>query len=257
LSAKILTFDVETQRAVVEVFDQWPKYIPIDRVRVPTRLLCFAAKFHDEDEVQFFSAWDDDDTKAYRDMLQAAWDLLDEADFVVTWNGNRFDIQWFEGEFGRFEMGPPSPYRSIDLFTIAKRKFGASLFSLKLDWSSRHWLNDRKTPHGGVDLWHDIRYGDRKERAAAQERMMNYNIHDVELTERLFDRYLPWIGENFSIYDVDNADLTVCPKCESSNIQKRGQFPTKAYMYQRYWCRDCKGWSKGRRMMYTNELRPV
>lgn len=254
---KILTLDIETQRAVVETFDLWPKFIPIDRVRVPARILCFAGKWHDEDEVGFYSAWDDDDQDAYLKMIRAAWDLLDEAHVVVTWNGNRFDLQWFEGEFARLEMGPPSPYKSLDLFAVAKRKFGRSLMSLKLDWSARQWLGDKKVPHGGTDLWHDIRYGSKKEKAAAQKLMMDYCIHDTVLTDRLLDRQLPWTGMNFSLYDEDNAERTVCPRCESSKLHKRGFFYTTAYAYQRYRCADCGSWSRGRRSVYTTELRPV
>lgn len=255
--AKVLTLDIETQRAVVETFDLWPKFIPIDRIHVPARILCFAAKWHDEEEVQFYSAWEDDDADGYRAMLQAAWDLLDEADVVVTWNGNRFDLQWFQGEFGRLQLGPPSPYRSLDLFVVAKRKFGRSLMSLKLDWSARQWLGDRKLPHGATDLWHDIRYGTKQEKADGRQLMMDYCIHDTDLTDRLLDRYLPWTGMNFALFDEDNVDRDVCPSCESPRLHKRGFFPTRTYMYQRYRCMDCGTWSRGRKMIYTTELRPV
>ena len=255
--ARVLTLDIETQRAVVETFDLWPKYIGIDRIQVPTRMLCFASKFRDEDEVGFFSAWEDGDTKAYYDMIEAGWQLLDEAEVVVTWNGDKFDLQWFQGEFLRLKMGPPSPYRSLDLFKVARSKFGRSLMSLKLDWSARQILGDKKVEHGGSDLWHDIRYGTPGEKLEAQNLMMEYNIHDVVLTENLLEEYLPWTGVNFSLYDEDNADRTVCPFCESPKIQKRGLFPTRTYQYQRYYCTACKGWSRGRRMYYTTELRPV
>lgn len=258
----LLTLDIETQRGIAETFDLWPKYIPIDRVRVPARMLCFASKWYDEDEVEFYAAWDEDKgfhvkPKQYRAMIQAGWDLLDRADVVVTWNGNRFDLQWFEGEFGRLEMGPPSPYKSLDLFQVARKKFGRSLMSLKLDWSARQWLGDRKVPHGGSDLWEDIRYGDKETCAAAKQLMRDYNIHDTVLTERLIDRYRAWTGVNFALYDEDNAERVVCPKCESANIQKRGLFYTTTYAYQRYRCSDCGGWSRGRRSVYTTELRPV
>lgn len=254
---KILVCDIETQRAVVETWGLFKQYVPIDRIQTPARILCFAAKWHDEEEVQFEAAWQDGDAAAYAHMIETAWSLLDEADFVVTWNGNRFDLQWFQGEFGRLEMGPPSPYRSLDLFTIAKRKFGRSLMSLKLDWSARQWLGDRKIPHEGPDLWHEIRYGNAKQKLAAQQQMMDYNIQDVVLTDQLLTRYLPWTGENFALYDEDNIDREVCPKCESTNLHKRGFFPTKTYMYQRYRCMDCGSWARGKRMVYSTELRPV
>lgn len=257
MSAKVLTVDIETQRALVETFDLWPKYIGIDRIRTPTRMLCFAAKWRDEDEVGFYSSWDDNDTKSYYDMIEAGWHLYDEADVVVTWNGDRFDNQWFAGEFLRLKMGPPSPYRSLDLFKIARSKFGRSLMSLKLDWSARTILGDQKVKHGGSDLWHDIRYGTPGEKKEARQLMMEYNIHDTVLTENLLEEYLPWTGVNFAVYDEDNADRFCCTHCESVNLQKRGLAYTTAYSYPRYYCKDCKGWSKGRRMYYTTELRPV
>jgi RNase_H superfamily len=254
--AKVLTLDIETQRAVVEVFDIWRPYIKIDQIKLPARILCFAAKWHDEDEVLFQAAWDDGDEKSYRSMITAAWELLTEADIVVTWNGNRFDNQWLEAEFCRYEMGPPAPYRSVDLFALAKKKFARGLMSLKLDWSSRHFLKDRKIQHDGRDLWDDIRYGNKKEAKAAQCLMMEYNVHDVVLTDRLFDRFLPWLSINFALYNEANAGLTVCPICESPKLHKRGRFFTTAYAYQRYRCVNGH-WSKGKRMVYTNELRPA
>lgn len=254
----MLAIDIETQRAVTETFSLWSKFTHIDRVVVPSRVLCFAAKWHDEDDPMFEAAWDDGDEDAYRSMIIAAWDLYDNADFIVTWNGDRFDNQWLQAEFHRLGLGSPSPYRSIDLFKVFKKNFAAGLMSLKLDWSARRVLGDRKDSHGGRDLWHDIRYGTAAEKAAAQKTMMRYNIQDVVLTDRLFDTALPWIGENFALYDADADDGKMrCTRCASENLQKRGYFPTKAFMYQRYRCNDCGSWSRGKRMVYTTELRPV
>ena len=260
--AKVLSIDIETQRGIVEVFDLWPKYIDMKQVRVPTRILCFAAKWRDEEEVQFYSAFKERrdynvDAKQYRAMLQAAWDLLTEADVVVTYNGNKFDLGWFKGEFGRLELGPPAPYRSLDLYAVAKKHFAPANMSMKLDWFSRRWLGDKKVGHG--DLWSAIRYGTRDEQLAAQQLMMDYNIHDVVLTERLFDRFLPWTGMNFALFDQDNEDRLVCPYCESTRYHKRGFAPGLSYMYQRYKCLNpkCGGWFKGKKMIYTTELRPV
>lgn len=258
MTARILTIDIETQRAVVESFDLWPKYIGIDRVIVDSRILCFAAKYHDEDEVQFYAAWEDSDKKTYRAMIGAAWDLLDNADVVCTWNGARFDEQWFNAEFIRLGFGPPSPYRTLDLFQVTKKKFKAGLLSLKLDWSVRRLLKDKKLPHSHTDLWHDIRYGTKKEKLASQAIMEEYCRKDTALTDRLIDRYLPWTGMNFALYDADGDDGKArCVKCASDNLHRRGFFYTTAFAYQRYRCNDCGSWSRGKRMVYSTELRPA
>lgn len=258
MTARILTLDIETQRSIVETFDLWPKYIPIDRVVVPTRILCFAAKWHGKNKIHFHSAWDDDDQDAYDDMLRAAWELMDEADIIVGWNSTRFDIQWFNAAFGRLGLGPPSPAKSLDLMQVAKKTFKAGELSLKLDWFSRMWLGDRKVSHSATDIWHDIRYGNRDERRAAQKLMRDYNKHDVRLTEQLFNRFKPWTGVNFAIYEnIDDDGKQRCTKCASENLEKRGFFYTTCFSYQRYRCKECGSWSRGARRVYSTELRPL
>lgn len=259
MSPRILTLDIECQRAVVESFDLWPKFIGIDRVVVDKRVLCFAAKWHGEEKVHFHAAWDDNDDEAFEKMIRAAWDLMNEADIIVGWNSTRFDIQHLQSAFGRLELGPPSPSRSLDLMQVAKKNFRAGELSLKLDWFSRMWLGDRKLNHGGTDLWHDIRYGNRGERRAAQKIMKSYNIQDVRLTEQLFERFKPWTGVNYAIYENDDLSVPRCTKCGSENVHKRGFFYTTSFAYQRYRCQEegCGSWSRGKRSVYSTELRPV
>ena len=258
MSARVLVIDIETTRAVVETFSLWPKYIGIDRVVRPSRILCWAATWRGSDQMIFKSSWKDDDEESYRKMIKAAWNLFDEADFICTYNGDKFDLQWLQAEFGRLEMGPPSPYRSIDLIKTAKRHFKQGLMSLKLDWQAKQWLGDSKVSHSEYDLWDRLRYGNREQRREAARVMRSYCEHDTRLTAQLLERYLPWIGENFALYE-DHADdgALRCVKCDSENVQRRGTFPTKTCMYPRWRCNDCGSWSKGRKMLYTNELRPV
>lgn len=261
MSARVLVLDIETQRAIVETFSLFRPFIGIDRVIKPTRVLCFAAKWRGDSKTIFKSAWDDDDEDAYKRMMQAAWDLLDQADIVVTWNGDRFDVQWFEAEFLRLGLGRPMPYKSVDLIKTVKRWFKGGLMSMKLDWSSRIILKDRKTHHGGADLWHDIRWGTRAEKRAAQKIMREYNIHDVELTERLFEHHLPYLSNlNLALYEdtVDDGQVR-CTKCNSTNLKKDGvkAYVTSAGVYQMHRCLDCNATSRGKRIRGTTELRPV
>lgn len=261
MTAKVLVLDIETQRAVVETFSIWRPFIGIDRILVPTRILCFAAKWRGDDKVIFKSAWVDNDEDAYLRMLQSAYDLLSEADFVVTWNGDRFDNQWFESELGRLGLGRPTPYKSVDLIKTNKRWFKGGQMSMKLDWSSRQWLKDRKVPHGGTDLWHDIRHGTRAEQRAAQKLMREYNIHDVTLTEQLFEKYLPWLNINLALFEDNSDGERRCVKCGSTNIKRDGYkyYPTLAGLFQMYRCKEpnCRSTSRGPKRIHSTELRPA
>jgi hypothetical protein len=258
MSPRILVCDIETMPAIIEKWDLYPSYTPIDMVLEPARILCFAAKWRDKSPIMFHAAWEDGDDQAYRAMIEAAWHLLDEADFLVGVNSDRFDLQHLNAAFGRLNMGAPSPYRSIDLQKVARRHFKRGEMSLKLDWYARSWLGDAKVKHDGIELWQRIRRGTDAEKAKSRRMMTKYNRHDVRLTEQLFERFLPWIGENFALYDSDADDETPrCTKCNSDSVQRRGYFPTRTCMYPRWRCNECGSWSRGRRMSYTNELRPV
>ena len=259
-AARVLVLDLETQRAVVETFSLFRPFIHIDRVITPSRILCFAAKWRGEDKIVFKSCWPDNDEAAYLRMIKAIWELLNEADVVVTWNGDRFDAQWVETEFLRLGLGRPLPYKSVDLIKTVKRWFKGGLMSMKLDWSARMVLKDRKVPHGGTDLWHDIRYGTRAEKRAAQKLMREYNEHDVVLTGRLFEHHLPWLSNlNLALYEQNDDGEMHCTKCNSVNLKKDGvkAYVTSAGVYQMFRCKECDATSRGKRVRGTTELRPV
>lgn len=263
-TARVLSFDIETQRAIVETFSLFSKFTPMNRVLVPARILCFAARWRGEDKDIFHAAWDEDDRhhvnpEQYERMLRAIWNLLDAADIVVTYNGDRFDLQWVEAECARLGMGRPAPYKSVDLMKIVKRRFRAGLMSMKLEWSARYWLHDGKVAHGGSDLWHEIRHGTRERKRAAQKIMREYNIHDVVLTERLLDEHLPWTNLNIALYRPNPDDEVLrCTKCGKDGLRAlKKKVYTAAFAYQAYKCPSCGSVSRGKRSKLGTELRSV
>ena len=76
----------------------------------------------------------------------------------------------------------------------------------------------------------------------AWERMREYNEHDVILTEKYYDKVLPWIttGINRSAF----TDSHVCPNCGGTHLHSRGFTKTLSLRYQRFQCQDCGAWSR-------------
>lgn len=259
-SAKVLTFDIETQRAQVEIFSPFQKYIDYRCVLKPTRMLCFSARWHGAKRGIFKAAWDDNNEDAYLRMCQSIRDLLHEAHVVVTWNGDRFDLQWVEEECGRLGLGRPRPYQSCDLIKIARKRFGAGLMYRKLDWSARTWLRDAKINHQGSDLWWDIRHGSPAEKRAAQKLMREYCEHDTYLTERMFNAYLPWVpGINMALFckELDEGVMR-CTCCGKKGFLKADEmYYTGAFGYRLWFCTACEGWSRGKRNKCTTDLRSI
>lgn len=95
IDSKILILDIETKPAVAYVWRTFKENVGYEQVLDPGGMICFAAKWAGEKEVFFSSDW----TESRGEMLRKAHALLSEADAVVTYNGDKFDLPKLVGEF--------------------------------------------------------------------------------------------------------------------------------------------------------------
>ena len=175
-----------------------------------------------------------------KDMLDEVHVLLEEADVVIHYNGTRFDIPTLNQEFLDMNMGAPATFQQIDLLKTARNRF--RLPSNSLNYVSRFLGVGSKVKHKGMELWRDCMAGDDKAWAV----MKRYNIGDITLLEKVYNKFLPWIANhpNFGLFMDTNEQ--VCPNCGSTHTVKRGFYYTKTMRYQRYKCKACGSWSKSR-----------
>ena len=241
---KILTFDIETSPHLSFHFGRWQQNIPYQNTVSESSVSCWAAKWLDEDNVMFMSEWKD----GYEPMMTEMWELLEEADAVVGFNSDKFDIKRVNSEFLRLGWTPPSPYASIDLFKQAKKHFAFSSNRLK-DLLEELGLSPKLETVGGMKLWMGVYF----EEEWAQKRMRLYNIQDVWSTEEFYDYMLGWITPhpNWGLY-VDD-DNPVCPNCASTNMKKHKIRRTKVRKYQQWQCQDCGSYHRGRKSLETTD----
>lgn len=235
---KILAIDIETAPNTAHVWGLFKQTIGINQILDTGRVMCFAAKWvGDRRKPVFFSEHSD----GHEETISAAHGLIDTADAVLTFNGERFDLPTLNREFLKYSMVPPSPVRSIDLLKIAKRRFRFA--SNKMDHLAKELGLKRKMEHRGHQLWIDCMEGDKK----AWKEMEEYNRRDVVMLEELYVKMLPWIDThpNAALY-MDSVDVPTCPNCGSIDVHSRGVQHNKAHSYTRYYCNDCGTWSRGR-----------
>jgi len=240
---KILILDIETAPNLGHVWSLWKQNIGLSQLLESSYLLCFAAKWVGEKEVHFASIKAD----GVEQMRKKAHSLLEEADVVVHYNGTSFDIPTLNKEFLLQKLAPPSSYKQIDLYRAVKKKF--RLPSYKLAYAAKLLGLGGKVSHEGHELWIKCMDG----QPAAWRTMKEYNIGDVQLTERLYKRLLPWIPShpNKQLYDGDHGS-NKCPSC-GGNGNRRGEFVSLTAVYQRYQCRKCSGWFRTRKSMVTSD----
>lgn len=227
---KILYLDIETTPMEALVWGSWQQNVYIDQIINPQRTMCFSAMWQGGPN-QFFAEWQDG---GHEGMVEAAYELLNEADAVVHYYGSQFDIPHLNTEFLKAGLTPPSPYKQIDLKFAVSKNF--KLPSNKLQYVSTLFGTDGKDKME-MDDWKGCMAGDKK----SQKKMEKYNRKDVDLLDELYQRLLPWVKQlpNRNLYDGAG-----CAACGSVRVRADGLYYTALSEYNRYYCNDCGYWMR-------------
>lgn len=225
--------DIETKPAIAYVWRMFDENIGVDQIIQPGGIICFGAKWLHEKGDIFFSEWE----HGYEAMIKAMHDLLSEADAVVTYNGDKFDLPKLNGAFLLQGLTPPPPPTSIDLYKTV-RKLGYDMN--RLAFIGPLLFVGKKMQHEGFPLWAKVLAGD----AVAQRKMQRYCSQDVRVTARLYKRVLPFIHNHPHMGEGKSG---ACGACGSHNLHSRGYRRTKFFRIQRLQCQDCGSWSDGKR----------
>lgn len=255
---KLLVLDIETSAHLLSTWGLFNQNIGINQIVDPTRMLSLALKWVGNPRLDFYSEFHNG-----RDaMVRAAFELVDEADAVIHYNGKGFDMKHLNREFKEHDvrvreglaegpiLGRPSPYQHIDLLAVVKAHF--RLASNKLDYVAGDFLKlGHKVKHPGFDLWRACMAGDPK----AWKLMRKYNIGDVVLTEQVYFELLAWI-DNHPNLQLFVEQTGICKKC-GDGLQSRGNryYATLLGTYPRFYCPGCGSWSRGAKSVFRADER--
>ena len=223
---KVLVLDLEWKPALAYVWRMWDENISPDQLIDHGGMLCFCAHWVGTKDYLFYSEWED----GREGMAKAALDLLSEADAVVTYNGDRYDLPKILGEIMLAGLTPPPKPASIDLLKTVK-KFGFNMN--RMAYIAPLLGLGGKVKHEGFNLWKDVMNGCPK----AQKKMTRYCIQDVKLTAKMYQKILPFINNHPNLRGGDS-----CPNCGSDHTQKRGSRVTRFFRIQRNQCQKCGAW---------------
>jgi hypothetical protein len=243
---KTLILDIETFPSLAYIWSLWDDNVPLQRVVDVGTVACWAAKWHGSRKVMFAS----DFHNGHADMVGEAYEVIEAADAIVHFNGRSFDIKHLQREFVLAGMSPPRPHKDIDLLTVARGQF--KFLSNKLEHVSEQLGVGSKVRHPGFEMWVRCMEGDPK----AWAQMRRYNIGDVNLTDRVYDRLKPWIKGHPSpaLYEGDFGAAR-CPNCGSDDLEKRGRAYTQLGAFQQYRCRGCGTWTRGGKRLGGVDIR--
>ena len=249
---KILVLDIETAPIRAAVWRIFKENVGLSQIEKDWYVISWAAKWIGDDEVFY-----EDKSESYSDeddfeLLQGIWDLLDQADIIITQNGKRFDKKKLNARFIFHGMKPPSMYRHIDTLEIAKKNFGFT--SNKLEYMTNllctvyKKLDHKKFP--GYSLWEHCLKGDPE----AWQEMQDYNIHDVLSLEELYMKMRPWDNSHPNI-NLYYEDLEIRCRCSSTNLDHNGYWYTNLSKFDKFRCKDCGAEVRGRVNLLPKEKR--
>lgn len=228
---KILVIDIEWAPALAYVWRMYDENISPDQLIDHGGMLCFCAHWHGEREYMFYSKWVD----GRLGMAKAAKALLEEADAVVTYNGDKYDLPKINGEILLAGLSPTPPVTSIDLLKAVK-KFGFNMN--RLAYIGPLLGVGAKVKHQGFNLWKDVLAGNER----AQKQMERYCIQDVRVTDKLYKLIRPFIKTHPQLRAGDE-----CPSCTSKSTQHRGWRVTRSFRIRRNQCTNCGHWFESTR----------
>jgi len=211
---KILLFDIETAPLLAFVWELKTRYINPELLEKSNWwVLSWSAKwlFHEEimhDIVTPEETEYEDDSR----VLQSIWDLINEADIVISHNGINFDhkilnMRWLLGR-----LSPPSTYRVIDTYRSSRGLFNFP--SYRLSFIAKQLGIAEKLEHEGFSMWKRCLKGDK----AALKSMLQYNDRDVKVLEELYLMIRPWIKNHPNLGIFLESEVPVCRVCGSTGL---------------------------------------
>ena len=236
---KIILWDLETMTDLEMIMKRvpglgnWPgRTLKGDMMSI----ICFGYKYLGEDKTHCLNSWDfSDDINDDTALVHMAYEILKDADCIVTHNGKKFDVKILNTRLAKYGLPPLPKVHHADTKVIAKRAL--SLYSNSLGEVAGFLGVAGKLENGGWDLWVRVMKGDKE----AKKLMVDYCKQDVRALENVFLKLRqyakPTEVPNYNMFDETGG--MNCPTCGSDKIQKHGVRNSTTRRIQRYRCLDC------------------
>ncbi len=237
---KIGVLDIETSAMEALVWERKDVNIGVDMITKDWEIIAWSFKWLGEKKVHYYDTRSADEFL----ILSILRDFLDKADIIITQNGQSFDSRKINARLIHYGIPPPSPYRHLDTYRIA-RKVGA-FTSYSLDYLAQYFnTKHQKLKHSkfpGISLWKECA----KENIKAWDEMRRYNINDTLTTEDVYMALRAWVPESLPDAHTRYDPELCCRVCGvKTKMWHKGYEIRNTGRYHRYQCQSCYAWTKG------------
>lgn len=240
---KILVLDIETSLMEVHSWGVFDQYIAVDDIIQDWSILSWSAMWLHETVVHQVDTRNQKNPRNDKSILKLLIKLINQADFIITKNGIRFDIPRINARIVANKLPKPRNFAQHDVERMIRKHFGFTSYSLAYV-SNLINVKYKKLKHSkypGKDLWKECLKGNR----SAWNEMAKYNIHDVLATRETFEILQEW--DDILVLHVFKKGIPVQCHCGSKSIKKYGYAYNLKGKFQRYACNKCDREIRGRK----------
>jgi len=184
---RILIWDVET--SPLEGWAWQPRDTDLIEVKDKSYLLSIAWQWYGEKKVHQLSCSYKKDCR----LAKKLHSLINKADMMIYQNGDSFDLKVAQTRMLDHNLPPVKKFKPrfrIDTLKEFRKNF--KFHSNKLDDVCEYLGIPGKLKHPGFSMWK----GCMRNEKASQKLMGRYNMRDIEITRRIFERVRPWIDNS-------------------------------------------------------------
>lgn len=216
---KVLLFDIETSMIQAFIWGIWQQNVAISSIIKDWYVICWSARWLGEKDIIHDSIHLHGKDTPFSDyeeiVVRSLWQLLDDADIIIAYNGKKFDRKKMNAKFLEYGLLEPSPYKVIDPMLIVKGNF--ALTSNKMDFVVKYLEGNEEGKNStNIGLWHRCMNND----VESLDYMLSYCDQDIEVLEKVYLAVRHWdkTSPNFALHYED--DKPRCNGCGSTNLNR-------------------------------------
>lgn len=244
---KVLVLDIETAPILAWIWDlKINGYVPAQHIKQDRYVLAWGAKWLGSKKVIYKDQRGKGPLQD-KQLLKDLWPLLDEADIVITYNGEGFDLPRIVARMQIHGIKPFSPVRHYDVMKLMKRV--ANHTSNTLDYIATHVNKVYKKLHHvdfpGLALW----LACMSEVHKAWQSMKKYNIHDVLSTEEACVNTVAWAPDTFPEFYPVSDRAHDCGRCGRHGFMRSTTSKLNKHSeVEQFRCEGCGAFQLGKRI---------
>lgn len=239
----VFILDIETFPMELYAWRLGEQYLGTDNIKRDWSIAAWSVKRLGEpaNSLIYRDTRKEKDPRNDRTILKDLWDVLNEADIVISQNGQAFDEPKIKARMMECNMKPYKPFKHYDTYKELKN---IGFTSHKLGYlTDKFCAKYKKLSHkrfSGLSLWIGCLQGNLE----AWNEMRKYNNYDVLSTEELYLATRGWSKEKATPFFYGNVKRQ-CKQCGAFRLTLQGKDRTAKKVFHSMQCQACGKYQRG------------